>query len=147
WREPPAWSEYSDDFLARYRAAQRARVERLDATARAAIASATEAAAGSRRRAHEPIMVIYRTMANPAFVDRRIDPSPRAYGPLLSERPDLMNYAALGLARTCTPRAWLSTWSGLSSNADLVANVAGITEPTLLVHAARDREIFPPDIA
>jgi alpha-beta hydrolase superfamily lysophospholipase len=58
-----------------------------------------------------------------------------------------MNYAALGLARTCTPRAWLSTWSGLSSNADVVANVARIAEPTLLVAAGRDREIFPADIA
>jgi len=48
--------------------------------------------------------------------------------------------------RTCTPRAWLSTWSGLSSNADLVANVARITEPTLVVHAERDREIFPADL-
>ena len=46
-----------------------------------------------------------------------------------------------------TPRAWLSTWSGLSSNADLVANVAGIREPTLIVHAERDREIRPTDAA
>jgi alpha-beta hydrolase superfamily lysophospholipase len=163
FREPPAWSEYGDEFLGRYRAAQVARVERLDAQAREHLARHTEATAASsapgfdatsaagratlRRRAHEPVMVVYRTMANPAFVDRRIDPSGRDYGSLLSERPDLMNYAALGLARTCTPRAWLSTWSGLSSNADLVANVARIAEPTLLVHAGRDREIYPADIA
>ena len=92
-------------------------------------------------------MVVYRTMANPACVDRSIDPSGRDYGALLSERPDLMNYAALGLARTCTPRAWLSTWSGLSSNADVVRNVAGIRAPTLIVGAGRDREVFPADIA
>ena len=162
FREPPAWSEYEDAFLVRYREAQVARVRRLDAAAHEHLAdhaaAAASAAAGFdtgsaegratlRRRAHEPIMVVYRTMANPAFVDRRIDPSGRDYGSLLSERPDLMNYAALGLARTCTPRAWLSTWSGLSSNADLVANVARIARPTLLVHAGRDREIFPADIA
>jgi dienelactone hydrolase len=161
--EPPAWSVYDAAFLARYRAAQSERVARLDAIARDHIARYTEATAAAvrpefaalptadqrailRRRSHEPIMVIYRTMANPAFVDRTIDSSPRDYGSLLSERPDLMNYAALGLARTCTPRAWLSTWSGLTSNADLVANVARITEPALLVHAGRDREIFPADI-
>jgi pimeloyl-ACP methyl ester carboxylesterase len=162
--EPPAWSEYSAEFLARYREAQRARVARLDAAAHrliqrsmdaVAAASASDFGARSaderrdvmRRRVCEPVMVVYRTNANPAYVDRGIDPSGRDYGSLLSERPDLMNYAALGLARTCTPRAWLSTWSGLSSNADFVANVAKITAPTLLVYAGRDREIFPADIA
>ena len=73
--------------------------------------------------------------------------SGRDYGSLLSERPDLMNYAALGLGRMCSTKVWLSTWSGLSSNADLVANVARIAEPTLLVAAGRDREIYPADIA
>ncbi len=142
---PPAPSKYSPEFLATYREAQRARVARLDAYAREQI-ELSKTATDPRRKAHEPVMVVYRTMANPAFVDRTIDPSGRDYGSLLSERPDLMNYAALGLARTCTPRAWLSTWSGLSSNADLVKNVARITTPTLLVHAGRDREIFPSDI-
>ncbi len=162
FREPPAWSEYDDAFLARYRAAQRNRVERLDGAAREIIARHDEATRASeepgfgslparerrevlRRRVVEPIMVVYRTMANPAYVDRRIDPSGRDYGSLLSERPDLLGYAALGLARTCTPRAWLSTWSALSSKADLVANVARITEPTLLVTPSKDREILPSD--
>nr|HEX4316419.1 hypothetical protein [Kofleriaceae bacterium] len=149
FRPAPAWSEYGADFLARYRDAQRARVARLDAHARERIAARDAAAArgDDRARVAEEIMVVYRTMANPACVDRAIDPSGRDYGALLSERPDLMNYAALGMARTCTPRAWLSTWSGLSSKADVVANVAGIAEPTLLVAAGRDREIFPADIA
>jgi hypothetical protein len=93
------------------------------------------------------MIVVHRTSANPAFVDRAIDPSGRDYGSILSERPDLMNYAALGLARTVTPRAWLSTWSGLASNADLVRNVARIAEPSLLVTPSRDREILPGDAA
>jgi alpha-beta hydrolase superfamily lysophospholipase len=160
--EPPAWSSYSAEFLERYRAAQVARVRRLDALARTYIArhdDAVEESEGQgfatrpfeerqdvqKRRACEPVMVVYRTMADPAYVDRGIDPSEREYGSLLSERPDLMNMTALGFARTVTPRAWLSTWSGLSSNADLVANVAHIAEPTLIVHAERDREIRPSD--
>ncbi|MBX3215071.1 MAG: hypothetical protein KF850_23755 [Labilithrix sp.] len=164
FREPPEWSAYDDAFLARYRAGQRARVARLDATARALLARHDAAARAAeapdftglssaerrdvlRRRACEAVMVVYRTMANPASVDRRIDPSGRDYGSLLSERPDLLDYAALGLARTCTPRAWLSTWSGLSSRADLAANVARIAEPTLLVTPTRDREILPGDAA
>ena len=162
--EPPAWSSYSAEFLERYRAAQVARVSRLDAVARAHLARHVAAADESeapgfaarpfeerqailKRRASETVMVVHRTMANPACVDAALDPSPRDYGSLLSERPDLMNMAALGFARTVTPRAWLSTWSGLSSNADLVANVALVAEPTLIVHAERDREIRPTDAA
>jgi len=145
FREAPAWSHYDAAFLERYRAAQRARIERLDAYARERIAS-RQATSDPRAKVVEEIMVVYRTMANPAFVDNHIEPSDRDYGSLLSERPDLMNYAALGFGRTATPRAWLSTWSGLASNADLVANVARIAEPTLLVAAGRDREIFPGDI-
>jgi dienelactone hydrolase len=162
--EPPAFSSYSAEFLERYRAAQVARVGRLDALARAHVARHDDAAQESeaqgfqtrpfgerqavlKRRAFEPVMVVHRTMADPAYVDAGIDPSDRDYGSLLSERPDLMNLTALGLARTVTPRAWLSTWSGLSSNADLVANVARIGEPTLIVTAARDREVRPGDVA
>jgi pimeloyl-ACP methyl ester carboxylesterase len=144
--EPPAASKYDAAFLTRYRAAQRRRVERIDARARELIARREAAPDMSRAKAAETVMVVYRTMANPAFVDPSIDPSERDYGSLLSERPDLMNYAALGLARTVTPRAWLSTWSGISSKADLAANAARIDVPTLMVHAGRDREVFPSDV-
>ena len=49
----------------------------------------------------------------------------------------------MGFARMCTPRAWLSTWSGLSSNADMTKTLPTIREPTLVVNAGRDREIYP----
>jgi fermentation-respiration switch protein FrsA (DUF1100 family) len=162
FQPPPAPTRFDPAFLATYLAAQRARVERIDARARSLLAQHGDAARASaatdfearpeeerrdvlRRQAFEPVFVVYRTMANPRFVDPHIDPSGRDYGSLMSERPDLMNYAALGFARTTTPRAWLSTWSGLSTNADLLANAARIAEPTLIVHAERDREIHPRD--
>jgi len=161
--EPPAPSTYSKEFLATYRTAQEARVRRLDDVARAHLARQANAVRESdalgfdarpfaerqavlRERAHDGLLVVHRTMANPSFVDPSIeanaDGPARDYGSLLSERPDLMNLTSLGLARTVTPRAWLSTWSGLSSNSDLVANAAKITQPTLVVHAGRDREVF-----
>ena len=60
-------------------------------------------------------MFIYRTQANPNYLDLSIDPSERAVGSIFSPRPDLANYLAFGLAHVVTPDAWLSTWSGMSS--------------------------------
>jgi hypothetical protein len=160
FRPPPQWSEYPDDFIARFRAAQHARVLRLDERARELLADSRKAASATKdpgfstmpfadqqrlqkRAACEPVMVVYRTMASLHYTDRRLDPSNREYGSLLSDRPDLMNQALLGFGRICTPRAWLSTWSSVSSNADLIRNLARVAEPTLVVHAGRDREIYP----
>jgi len=160
FRPPPDWTEYEDAFLKRYRAAQLARVARLDAIARSLIAGQNEAEASRadaaflklplarqrailQRAAFQPVMTIYRTMANPNYVDRRLDPSNRGYGCLLSERPDLMNFQLLGFGRVQTPDAWLSTWSGLSSNADLLKTAAAVTEPTAVVNAGRDRDVYP----
>jgi pimeloyl-ACP methyl ester carboxylesterase len=160
FREAPEWSEYDPAFVARYRDGQQARVARIDAIARSHLARAREAAerAGAedfaqlpfeerqrlqRRQCFEPVMVVYRTMANLHYVDRHLDPSNREYGSLLSDRPDLMNWKALGFARTVTPRAWLSTWSANASNADVVKNLAQVSVPTLVVSAGRDREIYP----
>lgn len=156
---PPAPSSYGPDFVQRYRAAQRARVERLDAMARRYIEDAREAEeqykaskgqldfaarqAIGRRAALEPVMTLYRTMANLHYTDPSLDPSKRGYGSLFSERPDLMNYQYIGFCRQVTPAAWLSTWSGLSSNADFCKNAAQISCPTLLVNALRDKEIYP----
>ena len=88
-------------------------------------------------------MVTYRTMANLDYADNSLDPSERGYGSLLSERPDLMNFQLTGFGRVLTPDAWLSTWSGLSSRANLTETGASITEPVVQVTAGRDLDAFP----
>jgi len=160
FRPAPEWSVFDAEFVARFRAAQLARVARLDAVAhdycegtRSAASAKGAASFGSlpayeqrrvlRREAWQPIMIVYRTMANLHYVDRHLDPSPRDYGSLLSDRPDLMNLQLMGFGRMCTPRAWLSTWSGLSSNADLLRTLPGVRSPSLVINAGRDREIYP----
>jgi len=160
--EPPAPSKYSDEFLARYREGQKARVARLDAIARRYIEeqryfaemtrqadfdaqpSARRTFIG-RRAMSGRIMLINRTEANPAFTDPSVDPSRRTYGSLFSARPDLWNYGEGGFARYQTPRAWLSTWSGLSSNAATLDNIAKIKSPTLVMNYTGDHGIYPSD--
>jgi hypothetical protein len=156
----PEPSRYSAEFVKRYRKAQRARIQCLDDMARNFIDDArqneklykSDQPEGfmarhhlGRRGALERVMVVYRTMANLNYVDHSLDPSDRDYGSLLTERPDLMNMQYLGFARVLTPRAWLSTWSGISSNAKLVENIARLHIPILVCNARQDVEIYPAD--
>ena len=160
FRPAPEWSRYEADFVQRYRAAQLSRVRKLDEAALERIGDNEKAVEMRsdpdfqsldsqtqqdilRREAREPVMTIYRTMANLHYVDNHLDPSAREYGSLLSDRPDLMNQKILGFGRLCSPHAWLSTWSGHSSNANLLRTLPGVTVPTLVVNAGRDREIYP----
>ncbi len=152
--EPPVQSRYAPEFVAAYRQAQRARIERIDAEARRRVALRraararwqTSGATEDRRRAlATDFLLVYRTDADPRCVDLSLDPSRRDYGSLWGVRPDWINYGAVGFSRVVAPEAWLSTWSGLSSRAEIARNGPGMTLPALIVSYSRDNCIFPSD--
>ena len=149
--EPPLSSRYSVEFVTRYRAAQRERVERLDARARELLAARRDAAkrvkAGDTqarvRAALQDVMTIWRTDADLRNWDLSLDPSARAYGSLWGRDPFKSNWGSMGFARLCTPESWLSTWSGLSSNASLEKTTPAIQQPTLMIRYEADQVVFP----
>ena len=152
--EPPASSAYGEEFLTRYREAQRDRVARIDAIAREHLAESnaarkafkTSGQAADRRRSLAPhVITVFRTDADPRTVDLSLDPNDRPYGSLFGKRPDLIDYGLVGFGRLTTPEAWLSTWSGLSSQADFVRCAPGVTVPTLFVELTGDQAAFPAD--
>jgi len=151
----PESSRYAEEFIARYRAAQLDRVRRIDDMARELVADSRRANrafkaggdASDRRRALAPrLITVYRTDADLRNVDLSLDPNERPYGSLFGRRPDLTNYGLVGFGRLSTAEAWLSTWSGSSSNADFVRCAPGVTVPTLLLEFTGDQASFPSDI-
>jgi pimeloyl-ACP methyl ester carboxylesterase len=161
YRPFPEPSSYDRPWLAAYRQKQVERNARLDAIAREYLAEHAyfreqlrapgykgldDATRGmiARRGRLGRYMVIYRTLANPAYLDPTIDPSRRPLGSIFSPGdPIIGNYGPGGLARVMTPRAWLSTWSGLSSQADLPDTIKNVRVPTLIVYADGDCDIYP----
>jgi hypothetical protein len=173
FRQPPQAAHYDETFLTRYRHAQRERVERIDARAlrlvaerreaRAAVAtdaagksmaddpqrasrgaaSRVDATLALRKATAVRFMNVYRTEADPRYVDLGIDRSARDYGSLFGRRPDVINYGPFGFARVVTPEAWLSTWSAISSRASIPANAAAVNLPALVVGYDADNAVFP----
>jgi pimeloyl-ACP methyl ester carboxylesterase len=158
WRPWPEPCVYDKEWLKRYRAAQVERVARIDAIAKASIAESIDAGSRLRRVDNQTqtvqwrelrrravftkYMVIYRTLADPAYLDLSIDPDERPMGSLFAfPDPFDANYGRGGLGRSMTARGWLSTWSGLSSHAKLADTMPKVKVPTLLIHPTADTEI------
>lgn len=152
--EAPSSSHYTADFITRYHAAQRDRVERIDARARELIAESA-AWRARHREGSDPrdkrgslaprVITVYRTDADLRSMDQSIDANDRPYGSLMGSRPDLTDYGLVGFGRFSTPEAWLSTWSVRSSNANFLRCAPAVTAPTLLLEFTGDQAAFPED--
>lgn len=149
-------ASYNPEFLERYRAAQRTRVERIDAKARALIKA--RMAARKSEAAGEPVdsryasafsgvFEVWRTDAEPRCFDTTLDPSDRRWGSVWGAKPLISNVGSVGFARVCTPESWLSTWSALSTHASFEKAGPSISQPTIIVYYTGDNSVFPSDVA
>lgn len=149
-------ARYSGDFVARYRTAQRDRVARIDAQARALLAERMAArkalksgrATPAQRLAAgwQQVFTVARTDADLRNWDLTLEPTDRKRGSLWGNDPFKTNMNGVGFGKVCTPESWLSTWSGLSSQAGIARCAPAITQPTLVIRYTADACVFPSEL-
>lgn len=154
YRPHPGLSRYDTEFAKRYRAAQHARVAKIDKQAKEQIVERMGARARNKttpntndalRGSLNSIFVVWRTDADLRCFDLSMDPSDRRWGTVWGADPIASNLGAVGFGRVCTPESWLSTWSGISSNASFERCGASIEQPVLMLYYTGDNTVFPSD--
>jgi pimeloyl-ACP methyl ester carboxylesterase len=141
--DPANGPPYAAAWLATYRAAQVARNERLTDWVLQQLA-ALEARNDPELVADAPF-IVYRTMADPRFVDLTIDPSDRRAGTTRGSAR-AANFGPNNIARFCTLRSFLSQWSRRLTRGDGPACLARTSVPVLNVGYTADTVVFPSQV-
>lgn len=138
----PVRPPYPADWLAVYRAAQRARLRRITAHVQETLETLRQRGGAEVERG----MLTHRTMADPRFLDGRIDPNDRLIGRCYLGLPETVNSGPVGLGRFSTLRSWLSQWSLEFSMADGETCARSLTVPLLAIEHSADDAVPQPDV-
>jgi len=130
---------YSAQFQQSYRAAQRARNERITDWA------LVQLAAMEGTRARDRLFCVYRTWADLRMMDSAIEPSDRRPNWCYLGEPVKANYGVFGIGTLSTLRSWLSMWSLRTSQCTAAPHLGRITVPSLVVHATADTGVYESD--
>jgi pimeloyl-ACP methyl ester carboxylesterase len=127
---------YSSAFLETYRKAQKARCDRISNWARAQLRQIKERA---HKGIHDMPFVLYRTMANPRFLDRVNFKSGMRTGTLWGD-PYTLNYTAQRGREGpfITFKSWFSHLYYATSNADTLRHIALVKAPLLVLGGTAD---------
>lgn len=130
---------YSEDFVRRYRAAQRARNQRITDWAKAELTRLNAAGIPDR------IFPLFRVWADLRFMDPALDPSERPCPGCYAGPPALANRNPLVVGRANTLKTWLSMWSLETSKCQGGPQLAKLELPALVVQSLGDMGVFPSD--
>jgi len=137
--EPSNGPPFTSDFLARYRAAQLARNERITDWV---LEQLSTLAARSGGRVDDLPFTVHGTMADPRNLDLSIDLSDRTaathWGP-----PYSANLVPASIGHYTSLRSWLSQWSARLSNGDGPRCLAAITVPVHVIYGTADDGCYP----
>lgn len=130
---------YSEDFVARYRAAQVSRNQKITDWAKTELKRLNAAGIPDR------IFALFRSWADLRFVDPAIDPSDRPCPACYAGDPAKANKGPFGIGRASTLRTWLSMWSLETSKCRGGPHFAKLSVPSLVVQSTSDMGVFPSD--
>lgn len=130
---------YSQAFIAKYRAAQKARNQRITDWAKKELARLNAAGVPDR------IFPLFRLWGDLRFMDPAIDPSERPCPGCYAGPPPVANRNPIGIGRANTLKSWLSMWSLETSKCSGEAQLGRIKLPALVVQSMGDMGVFPSD--
>ncbi|MGZ5179050.1 MAG: alpha/beta hydrolase [Ramlibacter sp.] len=141
--DPRNGPPYTAEFLARFQAAQRARLARIDQWV-------VDRLALLRRRPEpgsprDQVFLVHRTHADPRCLDLALDANDREVGSVWgagAQGARAVNYAASQMGRITSLTGFLSQWSP-RSRADGPTNLAQTSVPVLLHTYTADQSTFP----
>jgi hypothetical protein len=134
--QPP----YRPEYVARFRAAQLARLRRRTAWVRTTLETLRARGGGEVERG----FVTHRTLADPRFLDATLDPNDRPIGSCYLGNPETVNTGPVGIGRFSTLRAWLSQWSVDDTNAHGEKCAARLRAPLLAIENSADDAVPQP---
>jgi pimeloyl-ACP methyl ester carboxylesterase len=129
---------YPPEFIARYRAAQRARNQGITDRVKAELKRLGQAGVA------DSLFPLFRTWADLRFMDGAIDPSDRPSPACYRGDPARANTFP-GIGRVNSLRTWLSMWSLETSQCQGAGQLAKIDIPCLVVQSMSDVGVFPSD--
>jgi pimeloyl-ACP methyl ester carboxylesterase len=129
---------YSAAFIAKYRAAQRARNQRITDHAKAELERLNAAGVPDR------LMPLFRCWADLRMMDGSIDPSDRQTPMCYAGDPRIANRRP-SIGRANNLRSWLSMWSLETSRCQGRPHLEKFDTPSLVVQGLADTGVFPQD--
>ena len=130
---------YSQEFIYKYRRAQRARNDRITGWCHEELERVQSLGLNDRS------FNMYRTWADLRLMDPNIDPSERRERWCYAGDPETANFSPRGIGLTNTLRTWLSMWSLKESFCKGAPHLARISEPALVIQSLADTGVFPAD--
>lgn len=129
---------YSEAFITRYRAAQRARNQRITDWAKAELARLNAAGIPDR------LFPLFRCWGDLRMMDGTIDPSDRPTPMCYRGHPAVANKSP-SIGRANNLKTWLSMWSLETSKCQGADQLAKFRMPALVVQGLADTGVFPSD--